>query len=111
MTKSDPFAYARDIKAPNVEKRPVEITQHGITRVDNYAWLRDENWQEVLRDSSKLDDDIKLTLDAETAYYKAVMDDLSDLRKNLFDEIVDASKKMIARSPLRMAIGHTGHDM
>ncbi|MBL4619183.1 MAG: S9 family peptidase [Marinicaulis sp.] len=101
MTKSDPFAYARDIKAPNVEKRPVEITQHGITRVDNYAWLRDENWQEVLRDSSKLDDDIKLTLDAETAYYKAVTDDLSDLRKNLFDEMRGRIKEDDSSVPSR----------
>jgi oligopeptidase B len=87
MTKSDPFAYARNIKSPVVEKRPVEITQHAVKRVDNYAWLRDGNWQEVLRDSSKLDDDIKAVLDAENTYYSAVTDNLDDLRKKLFEEM------------------------
>ena len=45
MTTRDSFADARSLTPPDIEKRPEEITQHGITRVDNYAWLRDEGWQ------------------------------------------------------------------
>ncbi len=87
MNDRDPFAAAREIAPPEIEKRPVEITQHGITRIDNYAWLRDENWQEVLRDPSKLDDDIRAVLEAENAYYGEVTKDLDQLRKNLFEEM------------------------
>ena len=87
MTTSDPFADARSIAAPIVEKRAEEITQHDITRVDNYAWLRDDNWQEVLRDPSKLDADIRAMLDAENAYYEAVTSDLDGLRDTLFAEM------------------------
>lgn len=87
MTQRDPFAKARKIDAPIIEQRPVETTQHGETRVDNYAWLRDAAWQEVLRDPSKLTGDIRKVLDAENAYYAAVTDDLEPLRKKLFAEM------------------------
>jgi hypothetical protein len=33
--------------APRIEKR---IEQLGRTRTDDYAWMKDDNWQEVLRD-------------------------------------------------------------
>ena len=87
MTERDPFAAARAVSPPEVEKRPVETTQHGITRVDNYAWLRDEEWQEVLRDPSKLDADIGAMIEAENEYYKQLTDDLDPLRKKLFSEM------------------------
>ena len=37
---------------PVAPRRPHAFTTHGITVVDDYAWLKDENWQEVLRDPS-----------------------------------------------------------
>jgi len=37
---------------------PHSFTTHGITVVDDYAWLKDADWQEVLRDPSILDADI-----------------------------------------------------
>ena len=87
MTERDPFADAHDVAAPVIEKRPVETTQHGVTRVDNYAWLRDEEWQEVLRDPSTLDADIRAAVEAENEYYKKLTDDLEPLRKKLFSEM------------------------
>ncbi len=87
MSKRDPFAEARSLTAPAVEKRPVETTQHGQTRTDNYAWLRDGEWQEVLRNPATLDADIRAMLDAENDYYAAVTGDLEPLRKTLFAEM------------------------
>ena len=75
------------VEAPVAEKRPVEIEQHGETRVDNYAWLRDENWQEVLRDPDVLSEDIREQLNAENSFYASATDDLNDLRDTLFDEM------------------------
>lgn len=86
-TASAAFAAALDLTPPDIEKRPVEITQHDITRVDNYAWLRDEGWQEVLRDPSQLDDDIRAALDVENEYYKTATADLDELRNALFAEM------------------------
>ncbi len=76
-----------DVAAPEAERRPVEIEQHGDVRVDNYAWLRDAEWQEVLRDPDELDADIRAQLDAENAYYEAAAGDLAELRDVLFSEM------------------------
>ncbi|MEO1251422.1 MAG: S9 family peptidase [Pseudomonadota bacterium] len=94
-----PFAEAAEIDAPDVEKRPVEYTQHGITRTDNYAWLRDAEWQKVLRDPTELDADIRAALEAENEYYEAVTDDLGDLRDALFAEMRGRIKEDDASVP------------
>ena len=72
---------------PVAEKRPVSDTRHGITRTDNYGWLRADNWQDVMRDPSTLPQDIRDWLDAENAYYEALMHDTSDLQETLFEEL------------------------
>ena len=83
---TEPFANP-SAGAPAAEKRPRKIVQHGITRVDNYAWMRDENWQEVLRDPDRLDGDIRKHLQAENAFYDDATRDLEALRRQLFEEM------------------------
>jgi oligopeptidase B len=39
---------------PVAPRHPLQFTLHGITIHDDYAWLKDANWQEVLRDPSLL---------------------------------------------------------
>jgi oligopeptidase B len=68
--------------APVAEKRPVPDTRHGITRTDDYAWLRADNWQEVFKDTSVLDPAIRAHLEAENAYQDAAMADTKDLQKS-----------------------------
>ncbi len=72
---------------PTAPKKPATITLHGRTRTDEYAWLKDENWQEVMRDPDKLDPDIRAYLEAENAYTKALLAETEDLRTLLFDEM------------------------
>ncbi len=81
-----PFAAFAD-DAPVAEKRPKEIEQHGNTRIDNFAWLRDDNWQEVLRDPDVLGDDIRDQLNAENGYYESATDDTAALREQLYEEM------------------------
>lgn len=81
-----PFSMFAD-EAPVAEKRPVEIEQHGETRVDNYAWLRDDNWQEVLREPEVLREDIRKQLNAENGYYESATGELEQLRDTLFEEM------------------------
>ena len=83
---TEPFA-ALSATPPVADKRPLEIVQHGETRIDNYAWMRDENWQEVLRDPDELDADIREHLDAENSYYEKATRDLEVLREQLFEEM------------------------
>jgi len=72
---------------PTAERRPERDTRHGIERVDEYAWLRAENWQEVMRDPDVLAQDIRAYLEAENDYTSARMADTTALQKTLFDEM------------------------
>ncbi len=94
MPKSlyEPFA---DLSTapPAAEKRPLEIEQHGDRRIDYYAWMRDEDWQGVLRDPGQLDADIRRHLDAENAYYETATRDLAALRMRLFEEMRGRTKE------------------
>ncbi|MBN8996533.1 MAG: S9 family peptidase [Rhizobiales bacterium] len=72
---------------PVAEKRPSPSTWHGVTRVDDYAWLRADNWQQVMHEPSVLAPDIRAYLDAENAYSEAAMAPVEELRKALFKEM------------------------
>jgi oligopeptidase B len=72
---------------PRAEKRPVEHTVHGITRVDEYAWLRADNWQEMFKDPTLLDPAIRKHLEDENAYQAGVMAGTLSLRNALFSEM------------------------
>jgi oligopeptidase B len=81
------FVLVADRDTPAAEKRPVEIQQHGQTRVDDYAWLRDDNWQEVLREPDLLQPDVRAHLESENEYYARATEDLEGLRERLFEEM------------------------
>jgi len=83
----DLIARAQALDAPAAEQRPVEITQHGETRVDEFAWLRDDNWQQVMREPDVLRADIRAHLEAENAYTDAVMEPTQALQETLFAEM------------------------
>lgn len=72
---------------PTAARRPVTLTAHGTTRTDDYAWLRADNWQDVIRDPDLLPTDIRAHLEAENAYTAAVMRDTEPLQEQLFAEM------------------------
>ncbi len=72
---------------PQAPRRPQPYTAHGITVQDDYAWLKDPDWQEVLRDPSLLKPDIRVHLEAENAYTEAVLGGTGDLQKQLVGEM------------------------
>ena len=78
---------AQGLEAPVADQRPVEIEQLGFTRVDEYQWIKDENWQQVMREPETLDADIRALLDAENAYLEDVMAPTEALQERLFQEI------------------------
>lgn len=87
------------INAPAARKEPVEIIQHGEKRIDNYAWMKDENWQEVLRDPSVLKPDIYQHLEAENNYYESMTGNLEELRQQLVAEMRGRIKEDDASVP------------
>ena len=73
--------------APVATKVPKAITQVGRTRQDEYQWLKDEQWQKVLRDPSVLSPTIREHLLRENAYFGALMADTRALQDRLFNEM------------------------
>ncbi|AOX20835.1 S9 family peptidase [Kozakia baliensis] len=74
---------------PPIPKRdPKIIAQLGRTRTDNYAWMKDENWQQVLRDPSVLRPDIAAYLKEENAYAESVLAEVESLRAELLKEMI-----------------------
>jgi len=71
--------------APRIDN---EITQVDRTRSDPYQWMKDDNWQEVMRDPTMLRADIRTYLEAENAFTKAVLEEpTTALRNELFKEM------------------------
>ena len=77
-----------DLPAPPVARRePKRIEQLGRVRVDDYAWMKDENWQKVLRDPKVVRSDIREHLEAENAYTRAVLAGTETLQATLVAEM------------------------
>lgn len=72
---------------PVAKKESHIINMHGDQRNDEYAWLRDPNWQQVMQDSSILRDDIRDYLEQENAFTQHWMQDTKQLQEDLFKEM------------------------
>jgi oligopeptidase B len=84
---TQPIRKSSPLPAPIAPRRPHSFTRHGITVVDDYAWLKDENWQDVLRDPSILDGDIRNYLEGENAYTESLLGHTAPLQKTLVGEM------------------------
>lgn len=86
--------------APEAAIQPTTTTAHGTSRHDNYAWLRADNWQEAMRDPSKLPSGIRTYLEAENAYFDAAMADTRDLQDRLVSEMRGRIKEADSSVPV-----------
>ncbi len=68
-------------------RRPLTRTAHGVEFADDWAWLKADNWRDVLKDPAVLPDDIRAVLDAENTYAEAVLAPLTALRAALAAEM------------------------
>lgn len=85
--------------APQAEQRPTERTIHGVALRDPYAWLRADNWQEVMRKPETLAADIRAHLEAENAHAKASLEPLQPLKETLVKEMRGRIKEDDASVP------------
>jgi oligopeptidase B len=72
---------------PVAERRPVFSVRHQIELVDEYAWLRADNWQEVMREPALLAPEIRSYLEAENAFTQEALSDTVSLQDTLFTEM------------------------
>jgi oligopeptidase B len=78
---------SRRPKPPIADIRASTLTAHGLTWKDNYAWIRADNWREMLRDPSRLPGEIRTLLEAENAYADALLEPTAKLQKELVHEM------------------------
>src|ERR1700751_4907921 len=84
---------------PVARKDPKRIEQLGRVRIDDYAWMKDENWQQVLRDPKALRADVRGHLEAENAYTKTMLASTEPLQAEIFAEMKGRIKEDDASVP------------
>jgi oligopeptidase B len=84
---------------PQAERRPLERTLHGLRLIDEYAWLKAENWREVMRDPFQLDPAIRAYLQAENDYCERALADTKSLQETLFAEMKGRIKEDDSSAP------------
>jgi oligopeptidase B len=94
-------AQSGPLAPPRAKRQPTRRVVHGEELVDDYAWLRDPNWREVMRDPGKLDPEIRRYLEAENAYAETNLAPLEDLKRALVSEMRGRIKEDDSTVPAR----------
>lgn len=95
----DDQSFIPQARGPVAKRLESSVTVHGRTRNDPYAWMKDEAWQDVMRDPSVLREDIRRHLEAENGYVEAVLGETQSLQDLLFAEMKARIKKDDATVP------------
>ena len=75
------------MKIPQL-KRKLEVKKyHNIELKDEFSWIHQKDILEVLKDSSKLNSEVRKYLEEENTYTKIQMKDTEQFQKKLFKEI------------------------
>ena len=82
----------KDLK-PSPKKLPVTFEAHGVKRIDNYYWMRDD---------SRKDPEIISHLNEENSYLENWFVSGNDFRESLFEEITDRIPKNEDSVPVRL---------
>ena len=75
------------MKIPQLKKKTELKSWHNTTWEDEYSWVHQSNILDVLKDSSKLDQEVRKYLDEENKFTDFHLKDTKKLQKKLFDEI------------------------
>jgi len=75
------------MKIPQLKKKPEIKNCHCYSWEDNYSWIHQNDILEVLKDSKKLNPDVKKYLEEENSYTDFHLSNTKKIQKKLFDEI------------------------
>ncbi len=75
------------LSAPVADKQPLQCKAHGTKWIDDYAWLRADNWQQAMKTPQTLPEPIKRLLQQENEYFSKVMADTETLQQQLIAEM------------------------
>ncbi|MGK7912899.1 MAG: S9 family peptidase [Synechococcus sp.] len=90
------------VPPPSAEKVPHIINRHGIERIDDYHWLRDDNWQQFIKgDIDFKNQAIFDYINTENKYTETIMEDTSKLQEDLYQEMLSRVKEDDSRAPMK----------
>ncbi len=75
------------MKLPQLKKKTEIKSCHNISWEDDYSWVHQSNILDVLKDSSKLDPEVRKYLEEENKFTNYHLEDTKDIQKILFNEI------------------------
>jgi oligopeptidase B len=75
------------MKIPQLKKKPEIKSCHNVTWEDNYSWIHQKNILDVLKDSKKLDPEVRKYLEEENLYTELHLENTKKIQKDLFNEI------------------------
>ena len=75
------------MKIPQLKKKSEIKTCHNVSWEDNYSWIHQSDILEVLKDSKKLNPEVKKYLEEENSYTDFHLSDTKNVQKKLFAEI------------------------
>ncbi len=73
--------------APKINKILNTVKIHNEELIDNYSWIKQKDWKEVILNPSKLNAQVKKYLDEENLFKENQLKDINDIEKKLFEEL------------------------
>lgn len=72
---------------PRAKPASTQLSLHGVTRTDPFAWLKDPGWQRVMEQPRLLRTEIRDYLEAENDYTRQVLAASEDTQEQLYQEL------------------------
>lgn len=72
---------------PKINKILNTVKIHNEELIDNYSWIKQKDWKEVILNPSKLDAQVKKYLDEENLFKENQLKNINDIEKKLFEEL------------------------
>ena len=73
--------------APKLNKISKIIKIHNEELIDNYSWIKQKDWKEVILDPKKLNAEVKKYLDEENLFKENQLQDIKNIENKLFHEL------------------------
>ena len=89
---------------PKINKILSTVKIHNEELIDNYSWIKQKDWKEVILNPNKLNAQVKKYLDEENLFKEDQLKDINDLEKKLFEELKSKIKNEDNSVPKKMGI-------
>lgn len=89
---------------PKLRKEKKVINLHGDELIDDYAWIKQKDWQNVLKDPSKLNGEVLKYIEEENLYKSDQLKDLDKLKNKIFNELKGRIKDKDSSVPIKDGI-------